>query len=145
MLEYAQNRKAFSHCHATYQKELSLLFEKSGNFFSQSECRDRLDPPLPPSTPPPLFVFVRYLRNLLLPFHDERTIWVTFYDYVKCQELRNFSFYEVHRWAVSPSSICWHISVNSLVFIICSSTGVSVWFDSFSWEERLWILDRSKF
>ena len=67
MLEYAQNRKAFSHCHATYQKELSLLFEKSGNFFHRVNVETGL-------TPPPLFVFVRYLRNPLLPFHDERTI-----------------------------------------------------------------------
>ena len=27
------------------------------------------------------------------------------------------------------------------MFIICSETGVRVWRDSFSWEERLWILD----
>ena len=32
--------KTFSNCQATYNKELSLLFEKSGTF-SQSEHRDR--------------------------------------------------------------------------------------------------------
>ena len=47
MLNYAQNRKIFSNCQATYQKELCLLFEKSGNFFSQSERTDRLDHPYP--------------------------------------------------------------------------------------------------
>ena len=40
--------KTFSNCQATYQKELYLLFEKSGNF-SQSEHRDRFD-----SSPPPV-------------------------------------------------------------------------------------------
>ena len=37
-------KKTFTNCQATYQKELYLLFEKSGNFFSQSGHRDRLDP-----------------------------------------------------------------------------------------------------
>ena len=44
MLNWAQNRKTFSNCQATYQKELCLLFEKSGNFFSQSKHTDSLDP-----------------------------------------------------------------------------------------------------
>ena len=39
--------KTFSNCQATYQKELYLLFEKSGNF-SQSEHRDRFDSSAPP-------------------------------------------------------------------------------------------------
>ena len=34
--------KTFSNCQANYQKELYLLFKKSGNF-SQSEHRDRFD------------------------------------------------------------------------------------------------------
>ena len=52
--------KTFSNCEATYQKELYLLFQKSGNF-SQSEHRDRFDSFPPPvcfhllfkDTPPP--------------------------------------------------------------------------------------------
>ena len=44
----AQNRKTFSNFQATYQKELYLLFEKSGIFLSQKEHRDRLDTPLGP-------------------------------------------------------------------------------------------------
>ena len=39
---------------------LCLLFEKSGNFFSQSEGTDRLDPL-------PFFVFVPLLRIPLIP------------------------------------------------------------------------------
>ena len=40
MLDWAQNRKTFSNCQATYQKELCLLFEKLGNFFLPSERTD---------------------------------------------------------------------------------------------------------
>ena len=66
--------KTFSNCQATYQKELYLLFEKSGNF-SQSEHRDSFDSspppvcfhllfkdPLPPSTTNPLLKRVCWKR-----------------------------------------------------------------------------------
>ena len=64
MLDKAQNRKTFSNCQATYQKELSLLFEKSGNFFSQNERTDRFYLP-----PLPMFFFVRFLRTSQSPNH----------------------------------------------------------------------------
>ena len=35
----AQNRKTFSNCQATYQKELCFLLEKSGNFFIERKYR----------------------------------------------------------------------------------------------------------
>ena len=37
MQDWAQNRKTFSNRQATYQKELCILFEKSGNFFFLTE------------------------------------------------------------------------------------------------------------
>ena len=43
-------------CQATYQKGLCFLFEKSA-IFSQSERRDKLDPPLS------LFALVRFFRT----------------------------------------------------------------------------------
>ena len=55
--------KTFSNCQATYQKELYLLFEKSGNF-SQSEHRDRFDCTLS------LFVFICSLRTPS-PLHNK--------------------------------------------------------------------------
>ena len=51
--------KTFNYYQAAYQKELYLLFEKSGNFFSQSEHRDRLNP----SPPFPPFIFMHSLRT----------------------------------------------------------------------------------
>ena len=45
-------KKCFSICQATYQKELYLLFDKSG-IFLQSEHRDRGLSPLPLSPAPP--------------------------------------------------------------------------------------------
>ena len=44
MLDLKQ--ETFSNCQATYQKELSLLFENQ-EILSQSERTDRLDPPSP--------------------------------------------------------------------------------------------------
>ena len=41
-------KKPFSNCQATYQKELYLMFKKSGNFFSQNEHRGRFEPPQSP-------------------------------------------------------------------------------------------------
>ena len=49
--------KTFSNCQATYNKELSLLFEKSGTF-SQSEHRDRFG-----SSPPPVCFHSLSLHN----------------------------------------------------------------------------------
>ena len=48
MLDEAQNSNTFSNFQAAYKKKLCLLFEKSDNFFQQSERTDWLDPP--PST-----------------------------------------------------------------------------------------------
>ena len=48
--------KTFSNYQATYYKELFLLFEKSGNFFSQSEHKDKFNPS-PPFLSPCLFSF----------------------------------------------------------------------------------------
>ena len=39
MLDQAQNRKTFSNCQATYQKELCLLFKKSRNFFHRANVK----------------------------------------------------------------------------------------------------------
>ena len=61
MLDKAQNSKTLSNCQTTYQKELYLPLEKSGNFFLQSERTDRLEHPLP------LFVFVRFLNDSPTP------------------------------------------------------------------------------
>ena len=63
MLNYAQNRKIFSNCQATYQKELCLLFEKSGNFFHRGNVQIDLTTPTPVcfcslfKDPPPLSTF----------------------------------------------------------------------------------------
>ena len=57
MLDQAQNRKTFSNSQATYQKELCLLCEKSGNFFQINVQVELI--------PLSLFVFVRFLRNPL--------------------------------------------------------------------------------
>ena len=45
ILNQTQNNKTFSNYQATYQKKLCFLFEKNGQFFSQSERKDRPDPP----------------------------------------------------------------------------------------------------
>ena len=55
ILDYAQNKKAFSNCQTTYQKELCLLFENSGNFFHRPNVKTSLNPL-------PLFIFVCFLR-----------------------------------------------------------------------------------
>ena len=52
--------KTFSNYQATIRRNY-LLFEKLGNFFSQSEHRDRLNPS------PPLFVFIHSLRTSFSP------------------------------------------------------------------------------
>ena len=52
--------KTFSNYQATIRRNY-LLFEKLGNFFSQSEHRDRLNPF------PPLFVFIHSLRTSFSP------------------------------------------------------------------------------
>ena len=67
------NLKTFSNCQASYQKELYLLFEKSGNFF---ERRKRFD-----HTPPPSIHFYSFFKernpspfpllHLPRPFHNE--------------------------------------------------------------------------
>ena len=54
--------KTFSNYQATNQKELYLLFEKSGNFFHRVSIEIGLTPPLP------LFVFIRSLRT---PLHNK--------------------------------------------------------------------------
>ena len=46
MLDWAQNRKTFSNCQATYQKELCSLFEKLGNFFYRANVQIDSPPPL---------------------------------------------------------------------------------------------------
>ena len=46
VLDQAQNRNPFSYCEATYQKELHLPFEKSGNFFQRGNVQIDLAPPL---------------------------------------------------------------------------------------------------
>ena len=61
MLDKARNSKTFSSCQATYQKELYLPLEKSGNFFLRSERIDRLEHPLP------FFVFVRFFNDCRTP------------------------------------------------------------------------------
>ena len=48
---------------------------------------------------------------------------------------------KVSKCFVQDCSICCYSLVNSLVFIICSKTDVSLWCDSLLWEERLCILD----
>ena len=55
ILDYAQNKKAFNNCEATYKKELCLLFEKSGNFFHRPNVKTSLNPL-------PLFIFACFLR-----------------------------------------------------------------------------------
>ena len=59
-------------CQATYQKGLCFLFEKSA-IFSQSERRDKLDPPPLPVRSCSLF------QDLLppVPLHNERTFSMT--------------------------------------------------------------------
>ena len=64
------NKENFSDYQVTCQKELYLLFEKPGNFFSQSEHNDRLDHPLlsfhlhlPCKDPPPPSTTVNYLKK----------------------------------------------------------------------------------
>ena len=64
-----------------------------------------------------------------------------------CQILiisKNVSFYVLNLGTASPISICCQCRVHSLVFVICNKIGVSLSCDSFLWEERLWILDRSR-
>ena len=60
MLDQALNTKPFSNYQATYQKELCLLPEKSGNFFQRVNVRIGLTPLL-------LLIFVRFLRTPLPP------------------------------------------------------------------------------
>ena len=55
--------KTFSNCQATYQKELYLLFEKSGNFL-KSEHRDRFE-----SSPPPV-CFHSLFKDPPSPLHN---------------------------------------------------------------------------
>ena len=132
MLDQAQNRKTFSNCQATYQKELCMLFGKSGNFFHRANVQIGLTPAPPvyfcllfKESPPPCALNVLFEWPLII--------------------MSNANKLEICLGEAWPSSICCHYSVNSLVFIICSKIGVSVCCDSFSWEKRLWILECSKF
>ena len=47
--ERLSKQKKFSNCQAAYQKELFLLFEKSGNFFHRVNIEIGLTPPPPVS------------------------------------------------------------------------------------------------
>ena len=61
-------QKAFRNCQATYQKELCLLFEIR-QFFSQSECTDRLEYD-PSGKSNSLFQVEAETLNLLLFYAD---------------------------------------------------------------------------
>ena len=66
MLDYAQNMKTFSNCEATYQKELCLLFEKSGSFFHRANVQIGLIPLC-------AICFRSLFKDPPPPLHDERT------------------------------------------------------------------------
>ena len=83
ILDLAQNRKTFSNSQASFQKELYLLFEKSGNFFHRLniEIDLTLSPfvfvhflriPPPPSTINILFEWSLYLKQLIIIYRETK-------------------------------------------------------------------------
>ena len=77
ILDQVQNRKNFSNYQANYQKELYLLFEKSGNFFHRVNKEIGLNPS-PPVHFRSLFKDTLFLPPPFLPsLHNERTFRIT--------------------------------------------------------------------